>query len=684
MRPHNGRMLTDQLFCLALVEAYASHAMDPFELIILLVILAVILGSIVLPIVALVVAIVSRRRVNAELARLRGGASLPPQTFQSPRPLDPGPLAEAVHQLEARLDRLEALLTVPDFEKPQLPVEHIPLPAPVEPPVVEQPEPRPPPPPTEQVPIPPPRIARQAGDLESIIGRRWVGWIAIGLILFATAFFLKYAFDNRWIGELGRVTIGVAAGIGLTLLGFRYHRRGWRVFSQILTAGGIVLLYLSVYAAFGYYHLVTQKAAFVYLVILLAQAAGLALLYNSQAIAVMALIGGFLAPVLLHSGRDQYRSLFGYLALLDFSALALPKRWIGLNSLAFAGTHLLFWLWYGENYHPRKLAAVMTFQLGIFLIFLLASLGRRLIRREPATIEDLLLLPANAFVFFATAYHLLNPDYPDWMGILAIGMALIYAGTLKLLLDRKATTELEMLAMIGVALTFVTLAIPIQLKANWITIAWSVQALMMLWAALRMSSIRLLVSSYGLFILALGKLFLWDTTYNRAPFTPVLNKYFLCSLVVIGCLFWAAALHDRAKRRILPVTVKFSVVFMMLGIVALWLLFSVETITFFRARALALKDYEAMRHQLWLGQMAVSVMWSVFAAGLAGIGFVRRSAPVRWAALGLFGLTVIKVLLVDMAQLRQIYRIVAFLVLGLILLVVAWGYNKAFRRKESS
>ena len=198
-----------------------------------------------------------------------------------------------------------------------------------------------------------------------------MGWIAIGLILFATAFFLKYAFDNRWIGELGRVAIGVSAGLGLTLLGFKYHVRGWRIFSQILTAGGIVLLYLSVYAAFGYYHLVSQKAAFAYLIILVAQAAGLAILYNAQAIAVMALIGGFLAPVLLRSDRDQYRSLFGYLAVLDVSALALPKHWIGLNSLAFAGTHILFWLWYGENYHPRKLGAAITFQAGIFLIFLL-------------------------------------------------------------------------------------------------------------------------------------------------------------------------------------------------------------------------------------------------------------------------------------------------------------------------
>ncbi|HKO45534.1 MAG TPA: DUF2339 domain-containing protein [Pyrinomonadaceae bacterium] len=658
--------------------------MDPFELIVFLLVLSLLALGFVLPIAALILAITTRRRLNKEIARLRSSlpANAPQQIFTvSP---DTTAAAGAIQQLEERIDQLEATLRAMR-EGPRPPVVPAEQPPPLPPSPVPSPQVEVPPPPlVEPVSAPTPTKAKaKAADLESIIGRRLVGWIAIGLILLATAFFLKFAFDNRWIGELGRVAIGVAAGVGLNILGYRYYRRGWRIFSQLLIAGGIVLLYLSAYAAFGYYHLVTQKAAFVYLIILVAQAAALAVLYNAQAIAVMALIGGFLAPVLLRSDRDQYRSLFGYLALLDVGALAMPKHWLGLGSLAFGGTHFLFWLWYGENYHPRKLAAVITFHTGIFLIFLLSAVGRRLFRREAATIEDLMLLPANAFVFFATAYFFLSPEYHDWMGLFAIGMAIIYAGTSKLLLDRKATTEREMLAMIGVALTFVTVAIPIQLKANWITIAWSVQALTTLWVAIRIRSTRLLITSYTLIILAVGKLFVWDTYFNRAIFTPVLNKYFLSSLVVTTCVFLAASLHRgwKAESRIVPRFV--DVVVLMLAIITLWWVLSVETITYFFAHASALKEYEEYRHQLWLGQMALSVLWTLYAAVLAAIGFVRRSAPIRWAALALFGVTVVKVMFIDIAQLRQLYRIVAFLVLGVVLLVVAWGYHKAFRRKES-
>src|ERR1041385_721628 len=164
-------------------------------LILVLFLLAALLTAIVLPIVAIVISVNTRRRI-AQLEAALAGRPIVAEPAQEPQP--PPPSLEPV---------------------------------------------APPPPPI--APEPPPASSLSAFDLESIIGRRWIGWIAVLLILFATAFFLKYAFDNRWIGELGRVSIGIAFGIGMCLSGFRYQQRGWRIFSQILTAGGIVLLYLS-------------------------------------------------------------------------------------------------------------------------------------------------------------------------------------------------------------------------------------------------------------------------------------------------------------------------------------------------------------------------------------------------------------------------------------------------------
>ena len=188
---------------------------DIILLIVVLFLLAALLLAIVLPIVAIVISVNTRRRI-AQLEAALAGRPIAAEPIREPRPQPPPP-------------------------EPVAP-----------PPIAPEPLPQP----TARPPSPAPTLS--AFELESIIGRRWIGWIAVLLILFATAFFLKYAFDNRWIGELGRVSIGIAFGIGMCLSGFRYQQRGWRIFSQILTSGGIVLLYLSTYAAFGYYHLVGQ------------------------------------------------------------------------------------------------------------------------------------------------------------------------------------------------------------------------------------------------------------------------------------------------------------------------------------------------------------------------------------------------------------------------------------------
>src|ERR1051326_5065797 len=88
-------------------------------------------------------------------------------------------------------------------------------------------------------------------NLEAMIGQKWTGWVAMVLIFCAVAFFLKYAFENQWIGELGRVTLGVITGLVFECAGLDRHRKGWRHLSQVLTGGGITILYLWVYGAFG-------------------------------------------------------------------------------------------------------------------------------------------------------------------------------------------------------------------------------------------------------------------------------------------------------------------------------------------------------------------------------------------------------------------------------------------------
>ena len=514
-------------------------------------------------------------------------------------------------------------------------------------------------------------------SLEAVIGRKWVGWIAVLLIFCAAAFFLKYAFENRWIGELGRVSIGMAAGLALAWAGLELHRKGWLNLAQILTGGGIAILYLSVYGAFAYYHLLGARAAFVALAILVVEAHLLALSYNARAVAVMALAGGFLVPVLLNTGHDQYAVLFTYVGILDLGVLAvvMVRRWSWIGSLAYVATQCLFWSWYGEHYHPEKRVAVIAFQSAILVLFLLADLAPHL-RRQAAGWEECIRLTVNPFVFYATCYFLLNDDHHEWMAPLALTMAVLYAAMARAEVAIQPADRRMLLITVGTALTFVTLAIPVQLKSNWITIAWGVEALMLVWASFDAAAPRLRLLSGIVFMAAILRFLFVDTPWvYRAPFTPVFNRYFLGMLALAVCLGCAAYLARRLS------------VFLAAGILAVgvfWLGSSIETYGYFeaQARALQMVAYESAKQLRWSGQLALSVLWSAFAGLLTATGFRLRLRAARVAGLVLFGVTLLKVVFLDISELRQFYRILALLALGVVLLIVAWKYQRGLRREQ--
>src|SRR6185312_12358485 len=76
-------------------------------------------------------------------------------------------------------------------------------------------------------------------DLEGTIGKLWLNRIGIIAILIGVAYFLKYAFDSHWIGETGRVAIGIAAGIAVIVWSERFRTHGQEAFSYSLKAVGI-------------------------------------------------------------------------------------------------------------------------------------------------------------------------------------------------------------------------------------------------------------------------------------------------------------------------------------------------------------------------------------------------------------------------------------------------------------
>lgn len=514
---------------------------------------------------------------------------------------------------------------------------------------------------------------------EMFFGRQALGWVAAVLLLFGAAFFLRYAFENNWIGPMGQVSLGVLAAVALLGYGWWCDRlRNGGVFSQVVTAAGLLLLYLTTFAAFGYYTILTRDTGAVFLVLIVAGGALLGVLYNARAVALLTVIGGLIVPLLMHSPHDRYQQLFVYLGVLNAGVLVTTwwRRWPSVGLVALIGTQAMYWLWYAGSYHPEKLPWAIGFQAVLFLLFLGHSASAHVLQLRRAGVLDLIRLALTAAAGFGAAYVLLEEDYRPWLGSLAVAVAAVYAGWARLTLWRRPDDPRQTLLALAVAVSFTAVALPIQADAHWVALGWAAEAAALWWFGLRIRpGYPLRGMAAVLAVLAVGRVLLIDTPWHtREPFLPLINTYALPSLGAAACLIGSVLVAFRRPQCVHDVELVFVRIAGLVGVLLVWTILSVETYGYFDAYA-ALAETDAARWR-WLGQMALSALWAVYASAILAIGFWMDRAPLRWTALALYAVTIVKVFLFDMADLAELYRIGAFLVVAVVLGVAAWAYQR--------
>lgn len=511
---------------------------------------------------------------------------------------------------------------------------------------------------------------------ETFIGQKAFGWVAAILFLFSATFFLRYAYQNNWIGPIGRVGIGELFGAGLVISGCRYLIKGWRRFSSMLMSTGIVVIYLATYSAFGFYQLLPQQHAGMFLAILVMESMLAAVFCRSSLIGMIAVIGGLMTPLLMQTVHDSYSSLFLYLLTLNIGVVAASavQRWRAVASVAFSGTQLIYFGWYQGNYHPEKFAWALGFQLSLFAVYLIHSLIIARRSERSAELEELARFVINAVTGFVAFRALTLESWSLWIGTSALFFATIYAIVARLIMAWRPKDSRLMMTSLAVAIGFIAWTIPVQADARWISLGWTMMAMALWLFGLRISSTILRGMAAALATIALVRVVGFDLPfYIRDPFIPVFNRQALPSLAVGVLLLIAVLKADRYLPK-LSLDEHWGIgITGVCGITLVWLVLSLECHGYFVSRSLIGGDVELWR---WRAQLALTVFWILFATALLLLGFRFNRSRLRWFSMGLFGVTVLKLFLVDMANVQQIYRIVAFFILAVVLGLVARGYQR--------
>ena len=484
---------------------------------------------------------------------------------------------------------------------------------------------------------------------EWLLGGNWLARIGIVALIFGVAFFISLAIDRGWLGELERVALGLAGGLAFLGAG-EYWRRRYAVWAQTVTGGGLAILYLSVYGAFALYELISPMTAFGAFSLITLAGAVLSLRHEAVAVAVFSIFGGFATPLLLQERLPDQRLLLAYVLVLDVGVLALAsfRNWRWFTLLAWVGSLVLFGFWRQELEPPVALAQIGI--TAIFLIFAAATIAFHVVRQQPSGMLDLALITLNAAAYYGISYWLIYDEYRPWMGGFTASLAAFYALlAVGCRVRGEAQFNLTLFAA-GLAVVFAVLAVPIQLGGPWISVAWGVEGLILVWMSFPLRMRELRWAGYAMFVVSAVWLLALDTpgAFSR-EFTPFFNDYMIsygAAVALPALTGWLLHLRrdDLPKREQAAIPVFalraaiFAAVVVPIQLDGVWIVIGwmVEAV-FLLWLSLAIR----MRELRWFGY----VMSAVFAAWLFAVdspkAFQEELTPfINWYMLGYAAATV--------------------------------------------
>jgi hypothetical protein len=356
-------------------------------------------------------------------------------------------------------------------------------------------------------------------------------------------------------------------------------------------------------------------------------------------------------------------------------AIAWRHEWQFVAPLAVLPAWLATYVWHEQHPAPAAWKQVMTLAASLYAVFTTYPfvLYRRVRdNRDP----HLTAVLASAFFFFTARLALLQGGLGSIVGIVPVGEAAIMAVLLRELLSIEAPNQRDLgrLALVaGAALAFVTVAIPLQLNHQWITIGWALEGIALAWLYRRIPHRGLLLFAIALLGTVFARLALNPAIFVYEPrgmrvFNWYLYTYVICgiSLLVSG---WLLSKTDDELVTGLP---RPSALLPAAGVILLFLVLNIEIADYYATGREITFEFGVSIAQ----DLTYTIGWLIFGLILLGSCIQADIRAGRVAAVILIAVTTCKAFLYDMRKLGGLYRVASLVGLACSLALVALALQK--------
>jgi len=349
--------------------------------------------------------------------------------------------------------------------------------------------------------------------VEYAVATNWLVRVGVLIIVVGVGFFLQYTSNRGWLGPMGKISMALLTGTGLMAVGIRLLDKRYHLIAQGLLGAGLAVFYASIFSAFNLYHLIGALTAFGLMAFVTIGAGFMSVRFNSMLLAILGIIGGYATPVFLSTGSGNLVGFYSYMLLLGIGVLGIAHKrsWHLLNALSFSATWFLIGLSLSEKYKPELFWQIMPLLTAFFILFSTMIFIYQILNSKKSTLIELIMLILNAGVYFTFSNELISISYSnEWSSAVALGLATFYTVHVYLFLKKKGTDKGLSLSFIGLASFFLILTMPLILSDQWLTLCWSVQALVLLWLSSKLESRFLQTVSYGLYLIVFIRFFAVD------------------------------------------------------------------------------------------------------------------------------------------------------------------------------
>jgi uncharacterized membrane protein len=394
-----------------------------------------------------------------------------------------------------------------------------------------------------------PELAIVAAIRDFFTGGNAMVRVGVIVLFFGVAFLLRYMAEHTHLPIEVRLSGITLAGLSLLIFGWRLRttRAGYALAIQ---GGGVGILYLTVFAALRLYAVLPAAIAFPILALIALLSAVLAVLQNSMAFALLAVCGGFLAPILASTSQGSHVVLFSYYAVLNAGILAVAwfKAWRPLNIAGFVFTFAIGTAWGVFKYRPEDFPTTEPFLILFFLFYLGISILFTL--RQPARLTgyiDGTLIFGTPIVAFGLQSGMLHERLMS-LAYSALAMSALYLSLAWILKYRRGDSQKLMReAFMALGIVFLTLAVPLALDARWNAASWALEGAALVWVGCRQN--RLLPRVFGA-LLSVAAGFVVATHFDNTLVhaTVPLGVYFAILLQSAAAIFSARTLNAARKQ----------------------------------------------------------------------------------------------------------------------------------------